>query len=216
MSEKGPIYGVELLDTLPLDGGGMLQQLPSRDDLRGIQNYRQGQRVVAGFEVLTEHYRRTLAEVERLTNIVNGHAPPPDGETDGAGNAEVLRYLVQCGRCWVPGARILGNCRACDVARACQDGADAIEREETLQSEVAALREVVDKPTTADGVAVSIGMSVFFSSGGIVVERSVFMLIRDRDGWWLRTQCHNNKSPSAVYSTREAAEAARESANGNG
>ncbi len=64
--ELGPIYGVELLDSLPL-GGGMTQALPSRSDLEGIRNWRQGQRVVAGYEVLLAHYRRLRAIVDRLT-----------------------------------------------------------------------------------------------------------------------------------------------------
>jgi hypothetical protein len=65
-TELGPVYGVELLDTLPLNGGTMRQALPSRSDLEGIQNYRQGLRVVAGYEVLMEHYHRAISEVERL------------------------------------------------------------------------------------------------------------------------------------------------------
>ncbi len=61
--ERGPIYGVELLEFLPLDGG-MLQQLPSRDDLESIRDLRNGERIVAGYEVLLEHYRRAKAELE--------------------------------------------------------------------------------------------------------------------------------------------------------
>ena len=64
MSEKGPIYGVELLDHLHL-GGNMLQCLPNRHDLELTR--RHNDRVAAGFEVLTEHYRRAMAEIERLT-----------------------------------------------------------------------------------------------------------------------------------------------------
>jgi len=61
--KRGPIYGVELLDSLPLDGG-MLQQLPSRDDLESIRDLRNGERIVAGYEVLLEHYRRAKAALE--------------------------------------------------------------------------------------------------------------------------------------------------------
>lgn len=61
--ELGPIYGVELLDSLPLDGG-MLQQLPSRDDLESIRDLRNGERIVAGYEVLLEHYRRVKAAMD--------------------------------------------------------------------------------------------------------------------------------------------------------
>jgi hypothetical protein len=63
MSEQGPIYGVELIDRLPLDGG-MWQALPSRDDLE--QTRKRNDRVAAGFEVLTEHYRRQQKEIGRL------------------------------------------------------------------------------------------------------------------------------------------------------
>jgi hypothetical protein len=64
MSEKGPIYGIELLKSLPLDGGTMKQALPNRHDLVQTRSYHD--RVSAGFEVLTEHYRRAMAENERL------------------------------------------------------------------------------------------------------------------------------------------------------
>lgn len=68
MAEKGPIYGVELLDALPLDGtGGMQQALPSRDDLVKVR--RVSDRTVAGYEVLLEHYRRALATIAELQNL---------------------------------------------------------------------------------------------------------------------------------------------------
>jgi len=66
MTERGPIYGVELLTELPLDGG-MMQALPSRDDLESFQDLRNGTRIVAGYEVLMEHYRRKCAELESIT-----------------------------------------------------------------------------------------------------------------------------------------------------
>ena len=55
MSECGLIYGGELLDSLPLDGG-CRQQLPSADDLRRVRKV--SERTVAGYEVLLEHFRR--------------------------------------------------------------------------------------------------------------------------------------------------------------
>ena len=64
MSEVGPIYGIELLKSLPLDGGSMRQALPNRKDLEWTR--KNNDRVAAGFEVLTEHYRRAMAEIERL------------------------------------------------------------------------------------------------------------------------------------------------------
>lgn len=56
--EFGPIYGVKLIDSLPLNNG-MLQAMPSRDDL---EQARKGyERVVAGYEVLLQHYHDLLA-----------------------------------------------------------------------------------------------------------------------------------------------------------
>ena len=67
MSEAGPIYGVELLKSLPLDGG-MRQALPNRRDLERTRA--DNDRVAAGFEVLTEHYRRAMTEIERLQSAL--------------------------------------------------------------------------------------------------------------------------------------------------
>jgi|GEM_PF-5219544 len=58
-SERGPIYGVELIDSLPLDGGKMRQALPSRGDLDRVREI--SGRTVAGYEVLCEHYQRCQA-----------------------------------------------------------------------------------------------------------------------------------------------------------
>jgi len=69
MSDTGPIYGVELISVLPMNHGqtaGMNQAMPSRDDLVGIKDYRQGRRVVAGYEVLLNHWRAQADEIERL------------------------------------------------------------------------------------------------------------------------------------------------------
>lgn len=65
-NETGPIYGVPLMKELPLGNGGMKQSLPTRSDLEGIKDYRQGQRVVAGYEVLLSHYIRLLAKLDRI------------------------------------------------------------------------------------------------------------------------------------------------------
>ena len=70
--EVGPIYGVELLVSLPLDGG-MTQALPSRKDLDDVRRTKinGNDRVVAGYEVLLEHYRRELAENARLRGMID-------------------------------------------------------------------------------------------------------------------------------------------------
>lgn len=108
--ECGPIYGVELLLTLPLDGGSMRQALPSRADLDDIRRMRisGSDRIVAGFEVLTEHYRRaivardrawrTLARIEEALGTVDeaglafiladGHGPKDSVEYNAVVSAE--------------------------------------------------------------------------------------------------------------------------------
>lgn len=62
-SEKGPVYGVPLLDTLPLSGG-MMQQMPGREELEDVR--RTSERVVAAYEVLVHHYREEQNKVYML------------------------------------------------------------------------------------------------------------------------------------------------------
>jgi hypothetical protein len=61
--EHGPVYGVLLLDTLPLNGG-MFQKMPDRDDLNDVRQL--SERTAAGFEVLTSHYRNAMAKIAVL------------------------------------------------------------------------------------------------------------------------------------------------------
>lgn len=69
ISERtGPIYGVRLLSTLPMGKGGMVQAMPTTSDLKQVQ--RISERTVAGFEVLTEHYREQCNEVARLKDLI--------------------------------------------------------------------------------------------------------------------------------------------------
>lgn len=76
MSEKGPIYGVPLIETLPL--GGMKQAMPNRADLEDVA--KRSERTVAGYEVLLDRYRkyvtvthRLLTELESLKRYADGH-----------------------------------------------------------------------------------------------------------------------------------------------
>lgn len=62
----GPVYGVTLIDSLPLDGG-MKQAMPNEDDLRRVLKV--SVRTVAGYEVLLEHFRRQESEIEKLLKI---------------------------------------------------------------------------------------------------------------------------------------------------
>lgn len=68
MSEKGPIYDVQLLEELPLGKSGMFQVMPGRNELKRVM--RLSQRTVAAYEVLTSHYLREREEVERLTAVL--------------------------------------------------------------------------------------------------------------------------------------------------
>ena len=67
-SESGPVYGVRLIKSLPLGSGGMVQAMPSKGDLEQVRKV--NERVVAGFEVLTDHYRKQCNEVARLNDLL--------------------------------------------------------------------------------------------------------------------------------------------------
>lgn len=66
MKGLGPIYGVPLIETLPLSGG-MRQQMPSQADLTSIKDRQFGMRVVAGYEILLNSHgdlRKALEHVK--------------------------------------------------------------------------------------------------------------------------------------------------------
>jgi hypothetical protein len=73
-SEVGPVYGVDLIKTLPLGSGGMLQAMPSCDDLNNVVESGVGGcgRVVAGYEVLLSHYHRLVKEVAESRAVEKG------------------------------------------------------------------------------------------------------------------------------------------------
>lgn len=93
--ETGPIYGVPLIDSLPLDSNcGMLQAMPKRSDLEDVQTL--SVRTVAGYEVLLSHYlknQQALAQVFELAMRMN-----QSGTADRcrAGN-DILDFLNRCG-----------------------------------------------------------------------------------------------------------------------
>lgn len=67
--ETGPIYGVPLIQSLPLGkNGGMLQQMPSRADLSSVRKV--CERVAAAYEVLLSHYRANAFRVAELESEV--------------------------------------------------------------------------------------------------------------------------------------------------
>ena len=53
--ERGPVYDVQLIESLPLGGGGMMQEMPDREDLMACG--KQFRRVAAGYEILLYHYQ---------------------------------------------------------------------------------------------------------------------------------------------------------------
>lgn len=65
--ETGPIYGVSLIDTLPL-GGGMRQQMATREDLVYVRQY--SERVVAAYEVAIVHLALRKQEVKLLEGTI--------------------------------------------------------------------------------------------------------------------------------------------------
>ena len=67
-SESGPVYGVRLIKSLPLGSCGMVQAMPSKADLEQVRTV--NERVAAGFEVLTDHYREQCNEIARLKDLL--------------------------------------------------------------------------------------------------------------------------------------------------
>lgn len=62
--EHGPIYDVPLIDSLPVGSSGRRQAMPSRRDLTWVR--RGSERTAAGYEVLLDHYRVAVSELEQL------------------------------------------------------------------------------------------------------------------------------------------------------
>lgn len=61
---SGPVYGVRLIDDLPIGTGSMRQACPSRADLESVREV--NERTAAAYEVLLDHYRRHR---ERLQSV---------------------------------------------------------------------------------------------------------------------------------------------------
>ena len=64
VSVPGPVYDVQLIESLPLGGGDMVQQMPSREDL--MECGRRFQRVAAGYEVLLHHYHVAIDAINKI------------------------------------------------------------------------------------------------------------------------------------------------------
>jgi len=81
MSETGPMFGVDLIDVLPLGAHGLKQEMPSRQDLIAVaeSNVLGADRVAAAYEVLLQHFQQTLirtqvqaARVEQIVTLLRG------------------------------------------------------------------------------------------------------------------------------------------------
>ena len=91
--ELGPIYGVELIGSLPLNckqTSGMNQAMPSKSDLHRAHVL--NGRLVAGYEVLLNHWREQGKEIERLEAIVNQLPRTGDGVVVAPGRKGIVTY----------------------------------------------------------------------------------------------------------------------------
>jgi hypothetical protein len=123
--EVGPVYDVELIDSLPLgDGGGMRQAMPSRKDLEralGLRySYPQATRVVAGYEVLLNHYHRLVAEVAELKGE---KAEGEDSAEADTPSPAIIRWRAAMGRL----RKTLGLNDGADVVALLEAAADVCE-----------------------------------------------------------------------------------------
>lgn len=93
-TDTGPIYGVPLIDTLPLSEGGMLQQMPSRRDLVWCQDA-MAYRVAAGYEVLLAHYHRVCEERDSLERtVITQEAVRRAAEKEADRHADHVKQLL--------------------------------------------------------------------------------------------------------------------------
>ena len=67
LPERGPIYDVQLIESLPLGGGGMMQAMPNREDLMACG--KQFRRVAAGYEILLYHYQLQTDRLKLLRDF---------------------------------------------------------------------------------------------------------------------------------------------------
>ena len=84
MSEKGPIYGVELIDVLPLGSGSMKQAMPSRMDLN--RALKVNQRTVAGYEVLLASWRDLLTACKDVVHTMRALTQGQDSNHQALAN----------------------------------------------------------------------------------------------------------------------------------
>ena len=64
--ELGPVYGVPLIDSMPINALGWTQAMPSRDNLERVRKVAGGERTVAGYEALLAHLWSIMEDVPTL------------------------------------------------------------------------------------------------------------------------------------------------------
>jgi hypothetical protein len=94
--EYGPLYGTELIETLPIGTGPMVQAMPSLADLEQVK--RSNQRVVAGYEVLLAHYRDLRERCERFVNANRSEHLAVRLSDDEMEAFESIKRYVECSR----------------------------------------------------------------------------------------------------------------------
>lgn len=92
MTQLGPTYNVPLLESLPLGFGGMIQKLPSRQDLEDVRTM--SQRTAAGYEVLLKHYHKNQNTLEKVFGFANKMSRSGSADRARAGN-DMLELLAQ-------------------------------------------------------------------------------------------------------------------------
>ena len=123
MSENGPIYGVELIESLPIPGIGMSQAMPGRDELARV-SHNGFERTAAAYEVLLAHWRARGEEIERLEAIVDKLPNTADGVAvtplapcaSGASGGQAADTDVFCVQCSELAPQVMPD-ETCDDCR---------------------------------------------------------------------------------------------------
>lgn len=103
-SKAGPLYGVELLESLPIGNAGWSQAMPGREELARVAKI--SSRTVAAYEVLTAQYLRLKAESEKLESVREQFTKYTQSLKDREpGDLAAFRFAIACRKIFeVPGA----------------------------------------------------------------------------------------------------------------
>lgn len=89
--ERGPIYGVWLIDELPV--GGMFQCFPGKRELQDVKN-KVGGRTVAAFEVLLSRFLILNEACNTLLKFCDTPHDPDDARTEELNALHAIRQAV--------------------------------------------------------------------------------------------------------------------------